>query len=222
MEFDLPSLNKKDRYKLLTSTIVPRPIALVSTIDEDGTLNCAPYSFFNAFSEDPPVCVLGIQRRPDLKPKDTSRLIRDGGEFVVNLVDMRIAEGMNISAIDFDPEIDEFDLAGFTPVASRKVAPPRIGEAPVAFECRRTVTLQLSAERDLVVGEILHMHAREGLIDPETLYLDRDQYDVVGRLYADLYAPLRDVFQLKRWEPDDYLAAHGLDAAGRPIDNDKT
>ncbi|MEC7593176.1 MAG: hypothetical protein VYA64_07030, partial [Pseudomonadota bacterium] len=108
------------------------------------------------------------------------------------------------------------------PVASRKVAPPRIGEAPVAFECRRTVTLQLSAERDLVVGEILHMHAREGLIDPETLYLDRDQYDVVGRLYADLYAPLRDVFRLKRWEPDDYLAAHGLDAAGRPIDNDKT
>ena len=99
MEFDLPSLNKKDRYKLLTSTIIPRPIALVSTVDEDGTLNCAPYSFFNAFSEDPPVCVLGIQRRPDLKPKDTSRLIRDGGEFVVNLVDMRIAEGMNISAV---------------------------------------------------------------------------------------------------------------------------
>ena len=119
MEFDLPSLNNKDRYKLLTSTIIPRPIALVSTIDDDGTLNCAPYSFFNAFSEDPPVCVLGIQRRPDLKPKDTSRLIRDGGEFVINLVDMRIAEGMNNSAIDFAPEIDEFDLAGFTPVASR-------------------------------------------------------------------------------------------------------
>ncbi len=215
MEFDLAKLNNKDRYKLLTSTIIPRPIALISTVDEDGVLNAAPYSFFNAFSEDPPVCVIGIQRRPDLRPKDTARLIRDGGEFVVNMVDMSIAEGMNITAIDFDPEIDEFDLAGFTPVASTKIKPPRIGEAPVAFECRRTVTLQLSAERDLVVAEMLHMHVRDGLIDPETLYLDREKYDVVGRLYADLYAPLRDVFSLQRWEPDAWLAAHRKDQDDR-------
>ena len=211
MEFDLSKLNNKDRYKLITSTIIPRPIALISTVDDDGVLNAAPYSFFNAFSEDPPVCVIGIQRRPDLRPKDTSRLIRDNGEFVVNLVDMNIAEGMNITAIDFDPEIDEFDLAGFTPVASSKIKPPRIGEAPVAFECRRTVTLQLSAERDIVVAEMLHMHVRDGLIDPETLYLDREKYDVIGRLYADLYAPLRDVFSLQRWQPDAYLAAHRRD-----------
>jgi flavin reductase (DIM6/NTAB) family NADH-FMN oxidoreductase RutF len=211
MEFDLSKLNNKDRYKLITSTIIPRPIALISTVDDDGVLNAAPYSFFNAFSEDPPVCVIGIQRRPDLRPKDTSRLIRDNGEFVVNLVDMNIAEGMNITAIDFDPEIDEFDLAGFTPVASSKIKPPRIGEAPVAFECRRTVTLQLSAERDIVVAEMLHMHVRDGLIDPETLYLDREKYDVIGRLYADLYAPLRDVFSLQRWQPDAYLAAHRKD-----------
>lgn len=211
MEFDLSKLNNKDRYKLITSTIIPRPIALISTVDDDGVLNAAPYSFFNAFSEDPPVCVIGIQRRPDLRPKDTSRLIRDNGEFVVNLVDMNIADGMNITAIDFDPEIDEFDLAGFTPVASSKIKPPRIGEAPVAFECRRTVTLQLSAERDIVVAEMLHMHVRDGLIDPETLYLDREKYDVIGRLYADLYAPLRDVFSLQRWQPDAYLAAHRKD-----------
>ena len=215
MEFDFAKLNNKDRYKLLTSTIIPRPIALISTVDEDGVLNAAPYSFFNAFSEDPPVCVIGIQRRPDLRPKDPARLIRDGGEFVVNMVDMSIAEGMNITAIDFDPEIDEFDLAGFTPVASTKIKPPRIGEAPVAFECRRTVTLQLSAERDLVVAEMLHMHVRDGLIDPETLYLDREKYDVVGRLYADLYAPLRDVFSLQRWEPVAWLAAHRKDQDDR-------
>ncbi|MEZ7865671.1 MAG: flavin reductase family protein, partial [Rhodospirillales bacterium] len=173
MEFDFSKLTSKDRYKLLSSTVIPRPIALVSTIDENGVLNAAPYSFFNMFAEEPATCVLGIQKRPDGKYKDTSSLIRKSGEYVINLVDMDLAESMNISSINFDPEYDEFDLAGFTPVASRLIAPPRIKEAPVSFECRRTVTLQLNEERDLVVGEVLTMHARDGLIDPETLYLDR-------------------------------------------------
>jgi flavin reductase (DIM6/NTAB) family NADH-FMN oxidoreductase RutF len=209
VEFDFSKFKPEERYKLLSSTVIPRPIALVSTVDSDGILNAAPYSFFNVFMENPATCVLGIARRPDGKYKDTSRLIRESGEFVVNLVDMNLAEGMNISAIDFDPEVDEFELAGFTPASSRLVAPPRIAEAPVSFECRRTVTLQLSSERDLVVGEILTMHARDGLIDPETLYLNREKYNVVARLYADLYAPLKEVFSLKRWEPEEWLAAQG-------------
>ena len=208
MEFDFSKLTSKDRYKLLSSTVIPRPIALVSTIDENGVLNAAPYSFFNMFAEEPATCVLGIQKRPDGKYKDTSRLIRKSGEYVINLVDMDLAESMNISSINFDPEYDEFDLAGFTPVASRLIAPPRIKEAPVSFECRRTVTLQLNEERDLVVGEVLTMHARDGLIDPETLYLDREKYDVVGRLYADLYAPLREVFSLKSSTQEEWLEKH--------------
>jgi flavin reductase (DIM6/NTAB) family NADH-FMN oxidoreductase RutF len=208
MEFDFSKFSSKDRYKLLSSTVIPRPIALVSTIDENGVCNSAPYSFFNVFAEDPATCVIGIAKRLDGGRKDTSRLIRESGEFVVNMVDMDIAEGMNISAIDFAPEVDEFSLAGFTPVASRLVAPPRIAESPVSFECRRTVTLQLSSERDLVVGEILTMHVRDGLIDPTTLYLDQSKYDIVGRLYADKYAPLRDIFDLKRWEPEEWLEAH--------------
>jgi flavin reductase (DIM6/NTAB) family NADH-FMN oxidoreductase RutF len=209
MEFDFSKFSSKDRYKLLSSTVIPRPIALVSTIDENGVCNSAPYSFFNVFAEDPATCVIGIAKRVvDGGRKDTSRLIRESGEFVVNMVDMDIAEGMNISAIDFAPEVDEFSLSGFTPVASRLVAPPRIAESPVSFECKRTVTLQLSSERDLVVGEILTMHVRDGLIDPNTLYLDQSKYDIVGRLYADKYAPLRDIFDLKRWEPEEWLAAH--------------
>ena len=208
MEFDFSKLTSKDRYKLLSSTVIPRPIALVSTIDENGVLNAAPYSFFNMFAEEPATCILGIQKRPDGKYKDTSRLIRESGEYVINLVDMGLAESMNISSINFDPEYDEFALAGFTPVASRLIAPPRIEEAPVSFECRRTVTLQLNAERDLVVGEVLTMHARDGLIDPETLYLDREKYDVVGRLYADLYAPLREVFSLKSSTQEEWLEKH--------------
>ena len=208
MEFDFSKLTSKDRYKLLSSTVIPRPIALVSTIDENGVLNAAPYSFFNMFAEEPATCVLGIQKRPDGKYKDTSSLIRKSGEYVINLVDMDLAESMNISSINFDPEYDEFDLAGFTPVASRLIAPPRIKEAPVSFECRRTVTLQLNEERDLVVGEVLTMHARDGLIDPETLDLDREKYDVVGRLYADLYAPLREVFSLKSSTQEEWLEKH--------------
>ena len=95
MEFDFKNFNPKDRYKLLSSTVIPRPIALVSTVDEDGTLNAAPFSFFNVFAEDPATCVIGISRRSDGSYNDTSRIIREGGEFVVNMVDMDLAEGMN-------------------------------------------------------------------------------------------------------------------------------
>lgn len=206
MEFDFAKLNAKDKYKLLTSTVIPRPIALVSTIDDEGRVNAAPYSFFNMVSEDPPTCVLGVQRRPDGRPKDTAHLIREQGEFVVNMVDMDLAEAMNITAINFEPGVNEVEMARLTPVASRLIKAPRIAEAPVAFECKRTFTLQLSAERDIVVGEVLTMHVRDGLIDPETLYLDQSKYDVVGRLYADLYCPLRDVFALRRPEAAAWLA----------------
>lgn len=205
MEFDFAKLSAKDKYKLLTATVIPRPIALVSTISDDGQVNAAPYSFFNMFSEDPPTCVIGVQRRPDGRPKDTAQLIRGQGEFVVNMVDMALAEAMNITAINFEPGVDEVEMAGLHTVPSRLIKPPRIAEAPVAFECRRTFTLQLSAERDIVVGEVLTMHVRDGVIDPKTLYLDRSQYDVVGRLYADLYAPLREVFALHRPEPEQWL-----------------
>ena len=206
MEFDLARLNPKDRYKLLSATVTPRPIALISTVDSDGTLNAAPFSFFNVFGEDPATCVIGFARREDGSKRDTARIIEDSGEFVVNMVDMSIINGMNICAIDFEPGVDEFERAGFTPAASRLVKPPRIGESPVSFECRRTVTLQLSKGRDLVVAEILTMHARDGLIDAEKLYLDQEQYDVVGRLYADLYAPVNEVFAKRRWQPEDWEA----------------
>lgn len=205
MEFEFSTLSAKDKYKLLTSTVIPRPIALVSTIDDQGRVNAAPYSFFNMVSEDPPTCVLGVQRRPDGRPKDTAQLIREQGEFVVNMVDMAMAEAMNITAINFEPGVDEVEMARLTTKPSRFIKAPWIAEAPVAFECKRTFTLQLSAERDIVVGEVLNMHVRDGLIDPKTLYLDQSKYDVVGRLYADLYCPLREIFALKRPEPEQWL-----------------
>jgi len=209
MEFDFSNYNAKDRYKLLSSTVIPRPIALISTVDTNGVLNAAPFSFFNVFAEDPATGVIGLARHEDRSNRDTARIIEETGEFVINMVDRNIAEAMNVCAIDFEPEVNEFELAGLTPVKSRFVVPPRIAEAPVSFECKRTVTLQLSAGRDLVVGEILTMHARDGLIDPDKLYLDQAQYDIVARLYADKYATVKDIFTMKRWQPDEWLAAHG-------------
>lgn len=206
MEIDFAGLTGPERYKLLSSTIVPRPIALVTTKDAAGTDNAAPYSFFNCFSESPPTVVLGLQLRADRVVKDTTRNIRETGEFVVNLVDRPIAEAMNICAIDFESEASEFDLAGLTRAPSRHIAPMRIAEAPVSFECKRTVTLQLSSERDLVVGEVLHMHVRDGLINPDTYHMDLEQYAIVGRMFANLYTPVNETFAMERMKPEEWRA----------------
>ena len=127
----------------------------------DGRVNAAPFSFFNVFAEEPPLVVLGLIS-PLGGAKDTTLNIRDTGEFVVNLVDEPIAEAMNLCAIDFPPEISEIEVAGFDLVPSAAVAPPRIGQAPVALECRRYLTLQPARERYLVIGEVLVAHVRTG------------------------------------------------------------
>src|SRR4051812_15342930 len=139
MHFDLAAIPASDAYKLLVSTVVPRPIALATTVDADGRVNAAPFSFFNAVSSVPPVVVLGVSPGDSAGDgyKDTERNIRDSGEFVVNLVDEAIAERMNVCAVDFPSAIGELDMAGLTPVASVGIRPPRIAESPVSFECKR-------------------------------------------------------------------------------------
>ena len=110
MKIDFQEISPRERYKLLSSTVIPRPIALVSTRGIDGVDNAAPYSFFNVFSEDPPILILGLQNKDDGAPKDTARNILDTSEFVVNLIDRKMAEAMNNCAVDFPPEISEFDV----------------------------------------------------------------------------------------------------------------
>src|SRR3954452_13380258 len=144
MHFDLGAIPATDAYKLLVSTVVPRPIALATTVDAKGRINAAPFSFFNAVSSDPPVVVLGINGTgAEGGYKDTENNIRETGEFVVNLVDEALAERMNICAVDFPAEIGELDQAGLTPLPSAGVKPPRIAEAPVSFECKRITGLSL-------------------------------------------------------------------------------
>ena len=201
MDWAAGDLKERDLYKLLVNTVLPRPIALVTTVDETGRANAAPFSFFNVFSHAPPLVVLGIEGRDNAPSplKDTMRNIRETGSFVVNLVDRAMVEAMQICAIDFPGEVDEIAAAGLTTGPSVAIPAPRLTASPVQLECRETVSLSLGTRhRNLVVGEIVHLHLRDGIVD-ERLHVDIDKLDLVGRLHgADWYVTLRDRFQAPR------------------------
>jgi flavin reductase (DIM6/NTAB) family NADH-FMN oxidoreductase RutF len=191
-------LAPRDRYKLLCGTIVPRPIALVTTLGPGGDVNAAPFSFFNVFSEEPALIVLGLQHKPDHAPKDTTRNIARTGHFVVNLVDEALADAMNICAVDFPPEVSEIGAAGVTLREGVEIPVPHIAEAPFALECRREVSLVFGPQRELLVGEVLRLHARPGLLDTARMRINADAYRPVGRLFGDGYARQNDRFDLVR------------------------
>lgn len=197
MVFDFATTSAADRYKLLAGTVVPRPIALVSTTDGAGAHNAAPYSFFNVMSSDPPILVLGIDQRPEGGPKDTMANIRATGDFVVHLVDMKIAEAMNVCAIDFLLGVDEIAAAGLTAVPATQVRSPRIAEAPVAMECRLLQELRYGERRSIVLGEVVAFHVRDGIVGPRC-HVDTLALDLVGRLAAGGYCRLSDPFSIPR------------------------
>ena len=200
MHFDLAKIAETDAYKLLVSTVVPRPIALATTVDAAGRVNAAPFSFFNAVSSRPPVVVLGINGEgPGGGYKDTEDNIRDTGEFVVNLVDEALAERMNICAVDFPKEIAELEQADLHPLASVDVKPPRIAEAPVSFECRRITGLSLGPRSTLEIGRVIHIHIRDDLVDPEKFYVQTDKMRLIGRMHGrGWYARTSDLFLMDR------------------------
>src|ERR1700682_2860804 len=199
-------LDPKDRYKLLCGVVVPRPIALVTTLDANGAVNAAPFSFFNVFSEDPPLVLLGLQHRADLSPKDTTRNIQRDGEFVVHMVDEGLAAAMNDCAVDFPSGDSEVDATKLATLPSIDVAVPRLAAAPFALECRQHVALAFGPGRELLVGDVLRLHAREGLIDQARMHVDFDVYRPIGRLFSDLYATQRDRFALPRESHAQWLA----------------
>src|ERR1700726_1742992 len=191
-------LDPYDRYKLLCGVVVPRPIALVTTLDENGKVNAAPFSFFNVFSEDPPLVVLGLQHKADSSPKDTTRNIHRSGQFVVHMVDEALAAAMNDCAIDFPSGDSEVEATGMATLPSIDVAVPRLAAAPFALECRRHVALAFGPGRELLGGEGLRLHPREGLIDAARMHLDFDIYGPIGRLFGNPSAPKRATFALSR------------------------
>lgn len=186
-------------YKILTSTVMPRPIALVSTLNANGDTNAAPFSFFNVFSNAPPLLVIGIEGngRGDGKPyKDTAHNIIERGEFVVNLVSHAIVEHMVACAVPFPEQVSEFGEAGFTLRPSKQISVPGIAESPVSFECRLYGSQSLPHNRSLLTGEIVQFHIRDGLID-ENLHVDVEALDLVGRMHGNgWYTTTRDRFQI--------------------------
>ena len=223
MRFDMQELPLTMRYKLMTSTITPRPIAWVTSLsapDANGAqvLNAAPYSFFNAVGVEPPLVVLGLLK--DMRTgalKDTARNVLDNGEFVVNLVSEHDAAAMNLTSVDAPADVSEVAYAGLETVASSMVKPPRIATAPVSFECRKVVALDIGALQTVLIGEILVTHiADEFIADPEKLYLDTPAMKLIGRTHgAGWYVRNSDNIAMERPKFDPDRAA--LTGAALPI-----
>ena len=200
MEFDFEALLAKDRYKLMVSTIVPRPIAWVVTQSAAGLVNAAPYSFFNGIAGDPPLICISIEGRGGGVRKDTAVNIRESGQFVVNLVNDDMASAMVVTAIDFAPSVSEVSEARLTTAASVRITPPRIAQSPVAFECETYRTVELPHDRDLVIGRIIYMHVTDAaVLDAARCYIDTPALDLVGRMHGGGgYCRTRDVIDLPR------------------------
>jgi flavin reductase (DIM6/NTAB) family NADH-FMN oxidoreductase RutF len=199
MLFDMETLEAQNRYKILASTVTPRPIAWVTTRSEDGVVNAAPYSFFNALGHEPPTLALGLLAGKG-RFKDTATNILATGEFVVNLVSEKNAEAMNVTCIDAPPDIDELELAGLTPALSHAVRPPRIAQSPVSFECRVLTSLVTGPHQTIVIGRILRAHIDDAVVqDKARCYIDTQALRLIGRMHGSgWYARCTDLFQMDR------------------------
>jgi len=196
MDLELSGLSVPERYKLLIGLVIPRPIGWVSTWNENGVANCAPFSFFNCISEDPPLCILSFNLRKDGAQKHTLKNIHRTGEYVVNLVDESTASAMHLSSYEIPETESEFAQTGLTPVPAKVVQHPRIAEAAACFECKIERSISYGPERELVIGEILLVHAREGVIDPQSKRVSEEHYRPIGRLFANRYCTTRERFEL--------------------------
>ncbi|QDC10766.1 flavin reductase family protein [Oceanicola sp. D3] len=212
--FDFADLSAREAYKVMIGTIVPRPIAWVTTISPDGVVNAAPYSFFNCLSADPPILALGVENKPDRSFKDTGWNIRMTECFTVNIVDRANVEAMSVTAADFAPEVDELEMAGLTAIPGDKVKCPRISEAPVAFECERYLGIAVSSAREIILGRIVRAHIREDIIDPATFYSDHEKLDALGRMGGNGYAGTFDYFDLRTPSAEEVLGAGQKQAVG--------
>jgi flavin reductase (DIM6/NTAB) family NADH-FMN oxidoreductase RutF len=198
MELDLEGQLADRAYPILASLVVPRPIALVTTMSPDGKINAAPFSFFNVLGADPPILAVAPGDREDGTPKDTARNIRLTHEFVVNLVDEAIAEAMNKCAASLPYGENELHHAGLHASQSSVVKTPRITEAPVSLECKEWGTLQIGDNR-VVIGLVKRIHLRDELFDPVTKRVHSERLHLIGRMASPhWYCRTHDRFELIR------------------------
>jgi flavin reductase (DIM6/NTAB) family NADH-FMN oxidoreductase RutF len=199
-------LSHSELYGTLLNSVAPRPIAWVSTISTSGQLNLAPFSFFNAVCVDPPLLAFapGLRRPKSTQTtygdaKDTLRNVRETREFVVNIVTYELREAMNLTSGEFDPSVDEFELAKLTPEPSRIVRPPRVGESPVSFECKLHRIIDFSPAptgSSLVIGEIVSIYMNDAHFQEGKL--DRNSLDLIGRMGGAQYTRTTQRFEMVR------------------------
>lgn len=181
---DPKAIPTSDLHQFMVGAVAPRPIAFASTIDDKGVANIAPYSFFNAFSSNPPILVFSSNRRvEDNGTKDTLHNVEQNQEVVINVVNYNIVRQMTLASIGYPSEVSEFDKSGLTPLESELVKPFRIKESPVQFECRvqEIITLgEHGGAGHLIICNVLRLHIDEGVLDGERI--DPQKLDLVGRL----------------------------------------
>ncbi len=205
MKFPIDTMDMAQSYKLLASVVVPRPIALVSTLDESGGVNAAPFSFFNLIGSSPPMVVLGITNKPEGAPKDTRANIVRTGEFVVNLVHSDLADAMNTCAIDFPAGVSELAAARLTAAPSVRIAAPGLNEARVRLECRLHSVVEIG-DNKIVLGEAVFLHISDEFVDGERR-VQAEKLELIGRMHGGgWYVRTTDLFDLPRPSYADWLA----------------
>jgi flavin reductase (DIM6/NTAB) family NADH-FMN oxidoreductase RutF len=199
LSIDPSSMSERDNYKFLIGSIIPRPIAFVTTISKDGVLNGAPFSYFNIVSSNPPMISLSIQRSEG-RQKDTARNIIESKEFVIHIVDEENVEKINKTAANLPPDQSEIELANLTPVDSVKISVPGVKEAKIRMECSLEHSLELGGLDtpgcDFIVGKVVQFHIEKdlyenGRIDPRGLA-------AVSRLAGNNYAKIGEIFEIER------------------------
>jgi len=196
MKFEMETTPARTVYNLLIGLVAPRPIAWVTTMDEDGRLNAAPFSSYNYLCTDPPIVGMGVTNKPggERVPKDTARNIRRTGEYVINVVTDDLIEKMNVCATDFPAGVNELEMAGLTTAPSSVVTVPRIAEAHAALECREFTTMEIGRSR-IVLGRVVAMYVEDRFVDTAGPYIKAEELHAVGRMNGlGNYVKTRDAF----------------------------
>jgi flavin reductase (DIM6/NTAB) family NADH-FMN oxidoreductase RutF len=201
MTIDPANLQLREVYQLLIGSVVPRPIAWISSVAPDGTYNLAPFSYFMGITHDPPTFAISCNwRRTTDSPKDTLANIEAAREFVINIVDEQIAPKMNLTSGEYPADVDEFAVAGLTPAMGEAVNVPRVAEAPISIECKLEQIVYVGregAQSGLVIGQGVIWHVRDDLITPKG-GIDVGKLQAVGRLSGNFYTTTRDLFEMER------------------------
>lgn len=196
MIFNVDEAEPRQVYNMLIGLVAPRPIALVTSMDEHGRMNAAPFSAYNYLCTDPPVVGLGVADRDggEFVPKDTARNIRRTGEFVVNVVTEDLAHAMNICATDFPAEIDELEMAGLETTPSNIVKVPRIKQAHAALECVEHSTIEIGRSR-IILGRVVAIYVEDQFVDMAGPYIKSEELHAIGRMNGlGAYVKTRDAF----------------------------